>query len=174
MNDAGKGEIAAELQRLEESAMWSAQGQFEQAKQWRSLNLLLGIPASALAAVSGITALASTAGRIPAGVIAIAAAAVGAVLTTLNAGQRAAKATAVANAYLEVQTVARQARLLDLGSMTSDQARTLIANLTAQRKDINASADPINNIAYLRAKRVLAAGGQDYEVDSARSSKPRP
>lgn len=76
----------------------------------RAVNLVFGLPASVLAAISGATALASTGGRFVAGVLALAAAGFGAVLTTFNAGQRANRATAAANAYLAMQTSARQAR----------------------------------------------------------------
>ena len=51
--------VATELDRLHESVLWSAQGQFEQMKLWRSLNLLLGVPAAVLAAISGGTGLAA-------------------------------------------------------------------------------------------------------------------
>lgn len=44
--------IAAEADRLHESVLWSAQIQFEQMKLWRSLNLILGVPAAVLAAVA--------------------------------------------------------------------------------------------------------------------------
>jgi hypothetical protein len=74
--------IEEELHRLEESAMYSAQVQFEAAKQWRGLNLALGVPASVLAAVSGATALTATTGRIIAGVLALVSAGFGAILTT--------------------------------------------------------------------------------------------
>jgi hypothetical protein len=111
--------LADEFSRLEESAMYSAQNQFEQAKQWRGINLMLGLPASVLATVSAATALASTTGRFWAGLLALAAAAFGAVLTTVNASHRINQASSVANAYLEIQTAARQARLLDLSSPRS-------------------------------------------------------
>ncbi|WP_209282646.1 hypothetical protein [Streptomyces rimosus] len=45
--------IASELERLEESAKFSSQSQFEQSKRWRAINLLLGVPASGLAASGG-------------------------------------------------------------------------------------------------------------------------
>lgn len=45
--------IEDELRRLEESAMYSGQIQFEETKIWRRVNLTLGIPASVLAAVAG-------------------------------------------------------------------------------------------------------------------------
>ena len=109
--------IEHELRRLEESAMFSSQAQFEQTKQWRGINLGLGLPASLLAAAAGATALAATAGRITAGILAIAAAGFGAVLTTINASHHMNQAAAAANAYLEIQTAARQAREIDLPYM---------------------------------------------------------
>lgn len=45
--------IGDEARRLEESAMYSAQGQFERAKFWRGLNLSLGVGAAVLAATGG-------------------------------------------------------------------------------------------------------------------------
>lgn len=73
--------IRQELSRLEESAMWSAQGQLEQARRWRILNFLLGIPGTALAAVAGTAALLTATGRAWAGALALAAAVFSAVLT---------------------------------------------------------------------------------------------
>ncbi len=134
--------IRDELERIEESAKWSAQCQFEQAKQWRGINLALGLPASSLAAVSGAAALASTTSRVVAGVIALVSAAFGALLTTVNASHRTNRATAAANSYLEIQTAARQARLIDLPTATPDEARSILAELTARRDEQNKTAEP--------------------------------
>ena len=43
--------ISKELSRIEETAMLSARSQFEQAKYWRAVNLVLGVPAAVLARV---------------------------------------------------------------------------------------------------------------------------
>ncbi|WP_205624093.1 SLATT domain-containing protein [Amycolatopsis vancoresmycina] len=159
--------LAEEFSRLEESAMYSAQNQFEQAKQWRGINLMLGLPASVLAAVSGATALASTAGRVWAGLLALAAAAFGAVLTTVNASHRTNQASSAANAYLEIQTAARQARLLDLPCTDVEEMRAALAEITARRDEQNKTAEPPNRWAWRRAQKNIDAGGQTYEVDSA-------
>jgi len=58
------------------------------------VNLWVGVPAALLAAVAGVTALASTTGRIVAGIVAVAAAGFGAVAATLNAPKRAEVAEA--------------------------------------------------------------------------------
>jgi len=158
--------LAEEFGRLEESALYSAQNQFEQAKQWRSVNLILGVPASVLAAMSGATALASTAGRFWAGLLALGAAAFGAVLTTVNASHRTNQASSAANAYLEIQTAARQARLLDLPVADIEEIRATLAEITARRDEQNKTAEPPNRWARRRAQKNIAEGGQTYEVDS--------
>lgn len=163
--DRRRAAIEDELIRLEQSAMISSQSQFEQAKQWRSVNLSLGLPASILAAVSGATALASTAGRITAGILALTAAGFGAILTTINASHRMNQATAAANAYLEIQTAARQAREIDLPYWSLDEARNALAELTARRDEQNKTAEPPNRRSYRRAKANIESGGQTYTVD---------
>jgi len=158
--------IETELRRVEESAKYSAQVQFEQAKQWKSVNLTLGVPASVLAAVSGATALAATAGRVAAGVLALASAAFGGVLTTLNASHRINQAASAANAYLEIQTAARQAREIDLPGSDLDEARSALAELAARRDEQNKTAEVPNRRAYRKAKKNIDAGGQTYEADA--------
>jgi hypothetical protein len=158
-------QIHLELQRLEENSMYSAQTQFEHAKQWRAVNLILGLPASVLAALAGATALASTAGRIVAGVLALAAAGFGAILTTINASHRTNQASAAANAYLEIQGAARQARTVDLPYETVEEARAALAELTARRDEQNRTAEVPSRRAYKKAKRNIESGSQSYSVD---------
>ncbi len=163
--------IEVELLRLEESAMYSSQGQFEQTKQWRSLNYALGIPGSILAAASGATALAATAGRVTAGILAIAAAGLGAILTTINASHHMNQAASAANAYLEIQTAARQCREIDLPHLELEDARQQLAELTARRGEQNKTAEAPNRRAYKKAKRnIEGEGGQGYVADKQGSS----
>lgn len=145
--------------------MYSAQIQFEQAKQWRGVNLALGLPASALAAVAGATALADTAGRLVAGVLALVSAGFGAVLTTINASHRMNQASSAANAYLEIQTAARQARLTDLPYQTVEEGRAALAEITARRNEQNKTAEVPNRRAYRRGAKNIEDGGQSYTVD---------
>ena len=146
--------------------MYGAQMQFEQSKLWRSVNLGLGVPASVLAAASGATALASTTGRVIAGVIALVAAAFGATLTTVNASHRMNTAANAANGYLEIQTAARQLREIDVPLMALDDARAALAELTARRDEQNKVAEPPTSRSYRKAKTNLEAGVQSYAADS--------
>jgi hypothetical protein len=52
-----------EVRQLEESVTQSAQNQLEQAKLWRGVNVVFGVPEAALAAIAGGTGLAGVAGR---------------------------------------------------------------------------------------------------------------
>ena len=156
--------LAAEADRIHESALWSAQGQFEQAKLWRLMNLVLGVPASVLAAISGGTSLAGRVGAVP-GTLALVAAALGATLTTVNASRRMTQAQASANAYLQLQTEARQFLVIDLESMSREDAREALRNLTNTRDELNKTADPPGRMAYLRSKKSIGDGGQTYSTD---------
>ncbi|WP_255954550.1 SLATT domain-containing protein [Streptomyces odontomachi] len=159
--------IENELKRLEESAMYSAQIQFEQTKQWRGINLTLGIPATLLAAISGTAALVNTSGRIAAGICALTSAAFGAILTTVNASHRMNQAASAANAYLEIQTAARQVREIDLPYEAIEDVRNTLAELTARRDEQNKTAEVPNKRAYKKAQKNINSGGQTYAVDES-------
>jgi hypothetical protein len=165
--DAVLRPIGDEARRLEEGAMYSAQGQFERAKFWRAVNLSLGVAAAILAAVAGVVGLASDSARILSGVLALIAAGMVSVLTTVNADRRHSQAAAAANAYLEIQTAARQLHAVDLPRLDYDTARTQLGELTARRDEINKTADITSRRAYRRAKANIERGGQDYDADKA-------
>ena len=160
--------VAQEIHRLHESALYSAQGQFEQAKLWRSLNIILGVPAAALAALAGGTGLAADDRVGYAAVLALVAAAFSAGLTTLNPSRRLTQAQAAGSAYLAIQTDARQLLTIDLLTLEYDEARERLANLTARRDEVNSTADPPGRLARRRAGTVIRAGGQTYAIDRAR------
>ncbi len=169
MTDIAK--IGEELSRIAEAAGYASQSQFEQAKFWRGVNLALGVPAAGLAAVAGATALASTSGRIAAGIIALAAAGLGGVVTTLNAAQRTEQAQAAGNLYLSLQSDARIAREVDLGGQDPGEAREALAELRVRQDEINQQAALPSFYAYWRAKTSIAKGRQTYDVDAEDRSK---
>jgi hypothetical protein len=161
--------IADELLRIEEGAEHSSQSQFEQAKLWRGTNLALGVPAAVLAAVAGATALVSTAGRVAAGIIALFAAGLGAVMTTLNAARRAEQAHVSANAYLALRNDARRLRTIDLQSLSSEDARHELAELTGREAEINGGAAIPSRLAYRLGQKNIRRGGTSYRADQEAS-----
>ena len=115
--------------------------------------------------MSGALVLASSGLDVLGGLLALFAAAGGAVLTVVNASQRATAATAAANAYLEIQNAARRARLVDAPWADLDRSRAVLEGLTERMDEQNRSAEPISPRAYRKAGRNIKAGGQTTDVD---------
>ena len=157
--------IADEVHRIEEAAKYSAQTQFSSAKFWRGLNLVLGVPAAALAAVAGAAGLADASDATTAAYIALAAAALTAVMTTLNAAQRAEQSQAAANAYLALQGDARILRGIDFAGLSQPDARQRLTELVERRNAINSTAPVPAFLAYKLGSRNIRGGRQNYEVD---------
>ena len=80
-------EIRKEVQRVEESARYASETQFEYAKRWRRVDRLIGGAAAVLAAVAGVGGLADQLSARWAGFVAILAAGVGAVAASIGAPQ---------------------------------------------------------------------------------------
>src|SRR4051812_16542021 len=123
MDDEAKSELAKEAIRIEESATYASETQFEYAKSWRRIDRVLAGVAAVLAAVAGVGSLSKTLGPTAAGVIAIAAAGIGAVAASLNAPQTKEKASGSANAYRALEQDARVFYKIDLPSMDEEEAR---------------------------------------------------
>jgi hypothetical protein len=163
---AGLVPIAREVDRLHESVLWSAQGQFEQMKVWRTFNFIFGVPAAVLAAISGGTGLAATHFTQTPAILALVAAGFGAALTTLNPSRRVSQSQAAGNAYKELQTLARQLLLVRIVDLSREDALDELATITGRYDEVNKTSDPPSYYAYWRAKRSITTHGrQSYEVD---------
>ncbi len=78
------------------------------------------------------------------------------------------QASSAANAYLEIQTAARQAREVDLPYLSIDDARRILAEITARRDEQNKTADPPSKRSHRKAQSNIKGGGQMYAVDKAK------
>jgi hypothetical protein len=83
--DAGLEEAFREL---EVRAVYEAGEHRRAMSAWSRTYFFVGLPAAVLAAIAGATALASTAGRIPAGIIALCASGLGAAAAFLDSETR--------------------------------------------------------------------------------------
>jgi len=165
-DESQRKEIADELRRLEEDATYASQSQFETSKFWRLWHWLLGIPAAVLAAVAGFTGLASVTGRVPAAILALIAAVLGGLLTTVEPNKRVRQGQTAAVAYNEVRIGARQARLVDLPGAQLEDARGQLRELTEQKQQVDRVAEPPNTYAFWRARRNVEAGRLQHRVDA--------
>src|SRR5699024_12634621 len=99
--------IQAEVARIHESAVFSAQGQFEAAKAWRVLHWALGVLTAALSTLSAVLTFATDAQSVS-GILAVIAAITAAVLTTSRPGKLGERAVARGNDYTTLPTAARR------------------------------------------------------------------
>lgn len=150
--------------RIQESAQYSAQGQFEAAKSWRTSNWVLGGFTTASSGVAGVLTFAVDDLQTLSGVLALAAAVTAAVHATLRPDKKSERAQTSANDYLAVQSAARRLALLDIPEAPTD-ARQMLESLASRVDAINKSADAIPKFAHKRGKRNIERGGQTYMVD---------
>jgi hypothetical protein len=168
-NPAGisqRDEVIRESLRIEEDATYASQAQYESAKSWQLIGWSLGVPAAALAAVAGITGLASTSGRVPAAIIALAAAALGGVLAALEPNKKAEHRRATGVAYDEVRVALRQFRLIEVLSMADPQATTRLGEVSGQKQKIDKIAALPSNRQFGRAVKNLERGRLTHAVDA--------
>jgi hypothetical protein len=145
--------------------MYSAQTQFSSAKFWRGLNLALGVPAAMLAAVAGTSVLANAVSANTGAAISLVAAAMTAVLTSLNAAQRAEQSRVAANAFLSLQSAARVLRTVDIATLAGAEARQRLEELAQRRDSVNEAAPLPSFLAYKLGRRNIVKGRQEYDVD---------
>jgi hypothetical protein len=115
---------------------------------WRLTYILLGLPAAVLAAAAGTTALASTAGRIPAAYLALAAAAFAAAATFLGSDARESQNNRLKTAWRMLEADARLA-LIQEGYVEADETYATLAKLHDRRKSI--FTDQVGIIEYPRS-----------------------
>ena len=160
-----KKDIVKEAKRIHEAAMWSAQSQFEQAKMWSTRNTLIGVPSSGLAAIAGIGGLADLFGNVWTGALAIAAAFLTAIMTTLNYSKKIDQAHTSANAYLALQQDARIFIEIDSKKNSVGDLREELAKLVARQQEINNAAHIPSPKSRSKAEKNINDGRQRYEVD---------
>lgn len=165
-SDASQREaIRAEVSRIHESAVHSAQGQFEAAKRWRMLHWGLGALTAGLSTAAAVITFASDA-QVVSGVLAILAAIAAAVLTCTRPDRLAEKAQGSGNGYTTLRNDARRVRDIAVSSEPLPVLRETLNDLAARASDLNHAADVIPRWAYLLAKRNIETdGGQRFEAD---------
>jgi hypothetical protein len=91
-------EYQKEASRIEQDAIHSAKGYYNAAARWRQVHLWIGIPNAILAAFAGVSAFQEA--TVTAGCLAIVVAALAAVNTCLNPGDRSSTHQCCAGEYL--------------------------------------------------------------------------
>lgn len=155
--------LGAEVSRLNEDCEHSSKGHFAAAEIWGYVHFIIGIPATALAAVAGHQAFQNQADL--AGTLAIFSAAIAAVLTFLDPASKKQSHLAAANQYNNLQ---KKSRLLGSVKMKALDLVTSLGEfekLAHERDQLNLTSPQIPNIAYKLGRRRIESGQTQYRVD---------
>jgi hypothetical protein len=160
-------EIIKEAKRIGETALYSSKGHFVAARIWSNFHLVLGllmVVATAIAAALAMSAFDQH--HIAAGFLYVIVAVLSAVLTFLNANERAGNHLIAGNHYDSL--VSRVRVFWSIECWQNDSAAQLtskLQNLAADRDRLNLSSPQIPYWAYKIAKRQIVAGEADFGVD---------
>jgi hypothetical protein len=154
-NKRGRDALAQELALVQRQTHDIAAMQFAQARIWRFVNLLVGLPAAGIAAAAGGLALSGTSHAATVGILALVSATLGSFQTVLGAQRRQATAERSGNSYLEVRNAARRLAVLDLDRLTYEQVRRRIEELAVRHEEINRTADPPSHLAIHRGRKFV-------------------
>jgi hypothetical protein len=159
-------QIRREAQRVQESAEYSSETQFEYAKRWRRADRWIGGGAAALAGVAGVGGLSDVLTVEWAGFLAILSAVAGAIAASLGAPKTKEKAGIAANAYRALQQDVRMFLNIDLPGMTEDEARERLQSLVDRLQELNRDAEIPSGPAWKRGKESIEGGSQTFRADS--------
>lgn len=167
MGESQRAAIQAEVARVHESAVFSAQGQFEAAKAWRALHWTLGVLTAALSTLAAVLTFAADA-QVASGILAVVAAIAAAVLTSSRPDKLAERAVARGNDYTTLRNDARRVLHVHVPNDEVGVLREALDGLAGRASDLDHTSDPIPRFAYNRAKRNIERdGGQQFEVDAS-------
>lgn len=156
--------LSDEVSRLIEDCEHSSKGHFAAAEIWGYVHFVIGLPATALAAVAGHQAFQDQADL--AGTLAIFSAAIAAVLTFLDPAAKKQSHLAAANQYNNLQ---KKGRLLGSVKMKVAEFATSLGDfekLSHERDQLNLTSPQIPNLAYKIGRGRIKSGQTLYRVDN--------
>jgi hypothetical protein len=164
-NNAYNEALIIEAKRIEEDAIYSAKGHFEAARAWDHWHLWIGIPTAIVSAIAGVAALSQH--SVVAAVLSLVVAASTALVTFLNAKERATHHLRAGNAYKSLQNDARIFRDIECGAgaVPLGDQQCGIRDLNARRNKLNEESPQIPRRAFERARKTIRAGEAKYKVD---------
>ena len=156
-------EYHREAARISEDALHSSKGHYNAADRWCHVHLWIGIPNAVLAAIAGVSAFNGS--EIIAGCLAVAVAAVTAVNTFLNPGDRASTHKRCAGEYHSLRNRARIFTNIVCRSFGSaEELSARFEEMVAKRDDLNAASPQIPEWSFKKAKAGIDAGQAEYKV----------
>ena len=158
-------DVVEEVRKLGVDVLFSEKGHFMAARMWRVVNYSINIPSATLAAIAGV-AFFKGEYREYAGWFAVAASALTAVGTALNAADRSARHHRAGVLYAALRREIRNFVQVEAWADTDDAGLvSTLQSLTRSVSKLQGDSPAIFGLAYDRAKRSLKAGSANYSTD---------
>lgn len=161
-----KEKIIKETKRIEEDSLYSSKGHFYAAQFWTNLHLWIGIPATAMAAIAGASALSQFDNhQIIAGILAILVSALSAVSTFINPNEKATIHHNAGNRYNSLKNRSRIFGEIDVDLETNEVLLTRLRSLSAERDELNEKSPQIPKWAFRKARKGIEDGEAQYKAE---------
>lgn len=161
-NDQLLTEYKKEADRIEEDSIHSAKAHYNAADRWKHVHLWIGIPNALLAAIAGVSAFQEA--TLTAGCLAVVVAAVAAVNTFLNPGDRASTHRRCAGEYLSLRNRSRIfVNIVSQTGVCDEIFNQRFEDLANKRDELNATSPQIPEWAFRKAKEGIDAGEAKYK-----------
>jgi hypothetical protein len=160
--------LMREAERLEEDATYSSKGHFNAEDTWVRRNYWLGIPATALTAIAGVTLIKSQPEI--ASALTLFASLLTGLMTFLKPNERAAIHRAAAGQFLQLKNEARffrEVELLAKGDLNDTSPKLKL--LLAKRDELNQKSPSIPRKAFEAARKGIEEGEALHKVDRKES-----
>lgn len=155
--------IVKEAERIEEDTEHSAKGHFNASGLWGWCHYALGIPMTLCAVLAGTQSLNDSPGWATG--FALTAAALGGLLTFINAEQKSSSHKDSAGRYLALRNNTRTFREIELLQLDAAEATDRIKLLSDERNTLNQSSLSIPRCAWWKAKKDIDTGYSTYRTD---------
>lgn len=157
-------EYRREAARIEEDSLHSSKGHYNASARWQDVHLWIGIPNAILAAIAGVSAFKGC--DLLAGALALSVAAITAVSTFLNPGDRSAAHTRCGGEYHSLRNRARIfINIVSKQCDSRDEISSKFEELAFKRDELNATSPQIPRWAFEKAKAGIDAGEAEYRGD---------
>ena len=158
MGESQRAAIQAEVARVHESAVFSAPGQFEAAKAWRTLHWTLGVLTAGLSTLAAVLTFATDA-QVASGIPAVVAAIAATVLMSSRPGKLAERSVARGNDYTTLRNDARRVLHVQVPNDEVGVLQEALDGLAGRASDLDHTSEPILCFACNKAKRNIDRDG---------------
>ncbi|MBT9548924.1 MAG: SLATT domain-containing protein [Candidatus Sericytochromatia bacterium] len=170
--------LKAETERIFEDGLYSSKSHYNAADRWSYINLWLGIPATILAAASGVLTFVSTSCpqgsqcvTVPIwlpGAMALFTSALTALITFLNPSDRKTQHRNAAGQYNALRNQSRlfkEIQLTQFSAETAEKLKDTLTSLANKRDELNQNSPIFANCDFKKARKGIEQGEAKYKVD---------